>query len=134
MLGSTSLLPLAALALSSIAQASPHHAEHQLAHAKRFGKVVRNNVHHGAPIEERSNVSSGLAVREGDETKRLSKRDFSGRATFFAPGLGACGTYSGAGDYVRFLPVTWLQRTCSVRLSTGGARASLWAQGTPRLS
>lgn len=102
MFGSTTFLPvvLALSALSSTAGASssPHHANHQLSHAKRFGKVARNSV-----VEGRSTDGSGLAIRDGDDKKQLSKRAFSGRATFFAPGLGACGTYSSASDYVSFV-------------------------------
>lgn len=55
------------------------------------------------PVEnetEDAQVTS-LAVREDDSKHQLAKRGgYNGRATFFDPGLGACGTYSGAGDYV----------------------------------
>lgn len=45
---------------------------------------------------------TALAVRDSDESKQLlvKRGGYNGRATFFDPGLGACGTYSGASDYV----------------------------------
>ncbi|GAA5842099.1 hypothetical protein JCM3766R1_000006 [Sporobolomyces carnicolor] len=45
---------------------------------------------------------TALAVRDSDESKQLlvKRGGYNGRATFFDPGLGACGTYSGASDYM----------------------------------
>lgn len=100
MFGATTLLPIAlALATFSLpaAHASSPHGHQQLAHAKRVHAKVAGSVEaipDGIPAEEQN---FGLAVG-GNHT--LAKRAFSGRATFFAPGLGACGTYAGANDFV----------------------------------
>lgn len=121
-----SFLPFLALAaslpLTSVGASSAHDLRgahikrvapnHQDAHARRSP----SEVNHGH-VQQRSSGTAGLAVRDGNEKKRLMKRgpEYSGRATFFAPGLGACGTNSKASDYVRTPFLVWLE--CLARVA-----------------
>lgn len=100
MFGATTFLPLA-LALAALAgvEASSPHGNQQVAHAKRVhANVAREAIPDGVPAageQERFELAVGT-------NHTLAKRAFSGRATFFEPGLGACGTYSSASDYVSY--------------------------------
>jgi hypothetical protein len=74
------------LALSSVT-ATAHQQPMDLAVAHRNG--------YNATSEETGLVSGG------GERMRLAKRgSYSGRASYFAPGLGACGAYSSDSDFV----------------------------------
>ncbi|GAA5947205.1 hypothetical protein JCM3765_001574 [Sporobolomyces pararoseus] len=74
-----------------------HHRQQQQQQQHSGGAVVAEPVENET---EDAQVTS-LAVREDDSKHQLAKRGgYNGRATFFDPGLGACGTYSGAGDYM----------------------------------
>lgn len=84
---------LVALSLfAGSALASSSHSSSDLDHTKRFDKVLR-----ATPEGE---IDGGLAVRDGPEKMGLAKRATNGRMSFFAPGLGACGSYSNAGDFM----------------------------------
>lgn len=83
------------------AQARAHEHDHQV--------MARHQHHHNKHNQHRHHFNATLAATEqglgehsdnSTTTHHLSKRGFSGRATFFAPGLGACGAYSKASDYV----------------------------------
>ncbi|TNY20251.1 hypothetical protein DMC30DRAFT_265805 [Rhodotorula diobovata] len=96
-------LPLSAQASSS----SSHHGPNSAAHSRRFNRVLRGP--EDAPVidleAEGFSVRNASLVAQGDSTgegelHNLSKRGYSGRATFFEPGLGACGTYSSSSDYM----------------------------------
>ncbi|GAA5853114.1 hypothetical protein JCM9279_000862 [Rhodotorula babjevae] len=107
----TILAAAAALSLPLVAQA---HGPDSAAHARRFNRVLRgpedapvidlelSDPAHKADFAVRnaSLVAQGDSHGDGAELHSLSKRGFNGRATFFEPGLGACGTYSGAGDFM----------------------------------
>jgi hypothetical protein len=70
---------LLALALSASAFAGPH------------SRQKRRHHHPERHVGERSN---------GNSTHTLSKRAFQGRGTFYDVGLGACGQYSVASDFM----------------------------------
>ncbi|BGP37963.1 hypothetical protein JCM10449v2_001890 [Rhodotorula kratochvilovae] len=105
------LAAAATLALPSVAHASSSHGP-GAAHSRRFNRVLRSPGENEAPVVDleltdadigfgnASLVAVGDARDDGEEGHSLSKRGYSGRATFFAPGLGACGTYSSASDYI----------------------------------
>lgn len=106
-------LPLSAQASSS----SSHHGPNSAAHSRRFNRVLRGP--EDAPVidleAEGFSVRNASLVAQGDSTgegelHNLSKRGYSGRATFFEPGLGACGTYSSSSDYVRPIPLAVFAR------------------------
>lgn len=87
------------------------------AHKRRFHRAARQqeeeaviDVNLDTPEELVVREASTPVVQHGDakttaapatSSNRLMKRDYNGRATFFEPGLGACGGYSSAGDFVR---------------------------------
>ncbi|GAA5862270.1 hypothetical protein JCM3774_004843 [Rhodotorula dairenensis] len=59
--------------------------------------VVRN----ATPVEAAAAAGDAPHPTEAPtSSKHLMKRDYNGRATFFDPGLGACGGYSSAGDFM----------------------------------
>lgn len=100
------LAAAAALSLSAVPAAhasSSSHGHDAAAHARRFSRVLRVPAPDAQPVIDLEALpaanETSLAVN-GTEGHRLMKRGYSGRATFFAPGLGACGTYSSASDYV----------------------------------
>ncbi|GAA5996250.1 RlpA-like double-psi beta-barrel domain-containing protein [Rhodotorula paludigena] len=100
------LAAAAALSLSAIPAAhasSSSHGHDAAAHARRFSRVLRAPAPDAQPVIDLEALpaanETSLAVN-GTEGHRLMKRGYSGRATFFAPGLGACGTYSSASDYI----------------------------------
>ncbi|GAA5894162.1 hypothetical protein JCM8208_002365 [Rhodotorula glutinis] len=111
MKATTFLVAAAALSLPLVAQA---HGPDSAAHSRRFNRVLRGP--EDAPVidlelSDSVNNKADFVVRnaslvaqggdsDGHELHSLSKRGFNGRATFFEPGLGACGTYSGAGDFM----------------------------------
>lgn len=97
----TSLVSLALLCASS-ARASTH--DHDSANHKRLAKKATRQSHH---VLERD----ALALEDGLEERglevvgnatRLEKRGggYSGKASFFTPGLGACGATSSDSDFV----------------------------------
>jgi len=96
---SISLFTLAASVASistSVSAHSPHSNSDSSIHRRFHHKQL------AAVSQQQAAETTALAVRESDEKHQLIKRgNFNGRATFFDPGLGACGTYSGANDYVR---------------------------------
>ncbi|GAA5931223.1 hypothetical protein JCM3775_004967 [Rhodotorula graminis] len=111
MKATTFLAVAAALSLPLVAQA---HGPDSAAHSRRFNRVLRgpddapvidlelSDPAHKADFAVRnaSLVAQGDSSSDGQELHSLSKRGYNGRATFFEPGLGACGTYSGAGDFM----------------------------------
>lgn len=122
----TALLPLlVALSFSplSFARAEAHPSRVELAHSKRFSKVLREVP--GAQVVERD--STGLAVREGEEKMRLSKRStvYSGRGTYFEVGLGACGATSVDSDFVSSL----LPRPFPEGIPLTRAYGNRWSRG-----
>lgn len=79
--------------------------------------LVRN----ASPVEPAAVGRSGDAppqTTEAPTAKHLMKRDYNGRATFFEPGLGACGGYSSAGDFVRNAPHTHLSFLAATAMLT----------------
>jgi hypothetical protein len=50
-----------------------------------------------------SNIIGKQRSSNSDIAKRADSTVYSGRATFFEPGLGACGGYNSASDFVRFI-------------------------------
>lgn len=115
-----SVAAAAALSLSLVAPAvgSSSHHNNLAAHKRRFDRVHRaadspEQASHevidvdvnagGLVVRNATPVVGGLAAEDAEQSHHLSKRGYNGRATFFEPGLGACGTYSGAGDFVRLL-------------------------------
>lgn len=84
------------------------------AHKRRFHRAAARqesviDVDLDTPQELVVRAASTPVVQHGDakttaapasSSNRLMKRDYNGRATFFEPGLGACGGYSSAGDFV----------------------------------
>ncbi|GAA6054552.1 hypothetical protein JCM3770_006027 [Rhodotorula araucariae] len=105
------LAAAAALTLSAVAHASSSHGPGP-AHSRRFNRVLRSPDADEAPIidlelnDGQFSISNASLVAQGDtrgddgEGHMLAKRGYSGRATFFQPGLGACGTYSSSSDYM----------------------------------
>lgn len=116
-----SLVAAAAVSLSLVSPAagsSSGHAANLAAHKRRFNRVHRSptgtedamsSTGEQAVIDV--DMSAGeLVVRNATATaaqeglqesgNHLSKRGYNGRATFFQPGLGACGTWSNSGDFV----------------------------------
>ena len=91
---------LAVLALAPLASTSSHPPRVNLSRPNRLTKVTR--VPHGVTGDHvERDEGSDLALRDGDEMHSLSKRgSFSGRATFFSVGLGACGAISSDDDFV----------------------------------
>ncbi|BGP46057.1 hypothetical protein JCM10450v2_001897 [Rhodotorula kratochvilovae] len=140
------LAAAAALALPSVAHASSSHGP-GAAHSRRFNRVLRSPGENEAPVVDleltdadigfgnASLVAVGDARDDGEEGHSLSKRGYSGRATFFAPGLGACGTYSSASDYIVAMNVgqygdlgavsSWCFKTISI--SYGGKTVNAFA-------
>lgn len=59
---------------------------------------------HDPPHQHRRTLNLTSLATEHDRTNgtHLSRRGFSGRATFFEVGLGACGVYSKDSDYVSY--------------------------------
>ena len=110
MKATTFLVAAAALSFPLVAQA---HGPDSAAHSRRFNRVLRgpddapvidlelSDPAHKADFAVRNASLVAQGDSSGAELHSLSKRGFNGRATFFEPGLGACGTYSGAGDFVR---------------------------------
>jgi hypothetical protein len=94
------------------------------AHKRRFHRAARQETQEESVIDVDLETPEELVVRtasspvgqHGDakttaapatSSNRLMKRDYNGRATFFEPGLGACGGYSSAGDFVRPPHAPW---------------------------
>ncbi|GAA5836813.1 hypothetical protein JCM5353_000458 [Sporobolomyces roseus] len=72
------------------------------AHSPHSDSSIHRRFHH-KQLASLQAETTALAVRgESDENKHeLMKRgNFNGRATFFDPGLGACGTYSSGNDFM----------------------------------
>lgn len=86
---------LAALCAATAAHAFSSHSPVALDHTKRFDKVLRT-----APEVDIVERDGRLAERDGPDKMGLAKRATNGRMSFFAPGLGACGSYSNAGDFM----------------------------------
>lgn len=110
------LIAAAALSLGSTPAAasvgSSSHGLGSVAHHRRFDRVMRTPAEQpdAQPVIDldfrdgefvvRNSTLDGDLVEGGNKT--LVKRGgYSGRATFFDPGLGACGTHSSSSDFVR---------------------------------
>lgn len=135
------LIAAAALSLGSSPAAASvgswPHGPGSVAHHRRFDRVMRTPVEKpdaqpvidlelrdGAFVPADSTLD-GEPVDGGNKT--LVKRGgYSGRATFFTPGLGACGTHSSSSDFVRPLVLT-----CWTNPQVGDApkRRSSWRTG-----
>lgn len=79
------------------------------AHSPHSDSSIHRRFHH-KQLASLQAETTALAVRgESDENKHeLMKRgNFNGRATFFDPGLGACGTYSSGNDFVSTVNTTY---------------------------
>ncbi|SCV68963.1 BQ2448_1983 [Microbotryum intermedium] len=77
--------------------AAKRHLEQSKSHHRRLRMATSPNV---SPLQSRDG-SGNLTTSTDTELHSHAKRaSFSGRASFFAPGLGACGTISKASDYM----------------------------------
>ncbi|GAA6025434.1 hypothetical protein JCM11491_004309 [Sporobolomyces phaffii] len=86
---------------SSDLLASAHHRRFHHKHSTTTSQQQQQQ--HDTPVQDAptSDVTA-LAVRDSDASHpQLVKRGgYNGRATFFDPGLGACGTYSSSSDFM----------------------------------